>query len=283
VNQDAAVALELGDGVEVAAVADGMGGHAAGEVASREALEAVVEALRGGASLVEAVEAANRAVYRRAASSPEWHGMGTTLLVLLRRGRHYEIANVGDSRAYRIEGGTARRITRDHSFVAEAMAAGELTEEEAARSPWRNALTRAVGTDPSVEIDLFGPFDTERPHTVLLCTDGCYRWVEEAELAARLSAAPTPREGAAALGEAALAGGSDDNVTALVIKFGATAAVRADPSPRPSALAPPPMVPALGKRRARLRPRGAGREWLALLLIVLALAAYLIALVTLSH
>lgn len=287
VNQDAAIALELGEGEEVAAVADGMGGHAAGEVASREALEAVVAALRAGSSLVEAVEAANRAVYRRAAESPEWHGMGTTLLVLLRRGHRYEIANVGDSRAYRIEGGTARRITQDHSFVAEAMAAGELTEEEAARSPWRNALTRAVGTDPEVEVDLFGPFETTPPHTVLLCTDGCYRWVGDAELAARLNAAPTPREGAAALGEAALAGGSDDNVTALVIEFGATAVARPTEPPRTPAPTPPTpalsSAPASSKRRPRPRPRGAGREWLALLLIVLALVAYLIALVTVSH
>lgn len=216
-NQDTAIHLMLGEEAEVAAVADGMGGHQAGEVASREALEALVAALRRGEGLRDAIRVANDVVYDLALQSPELRGMGTTLVAFLRRGREYEIANVGDSRAYRIEDGEITLITRDHSFVAEAIASGQLTEEEARRSRWRNALTRAVGTDPDVEADIFGPFAIERPHTILLCSDGLYRWLEEAEVPALIAAAPALEPAAALLGRTALQGGSDDNITALLV------------------------------------------------------------------
>jgi protein phosphatase len=219
-NQDAAISALLADNGEVVAVADGMGGHAAGEVASQQALNALVAALRGGADLRAAIRTANRAVYEQAQEASELQGMGTTLVVYLRRGRQYEIANVGDSRAYLIEEGSITQISRDHSFVAEAIASGELTEEEARHSPWRNALTRAIGTDPEVEPDLFGPFDATRPQTILLCTDGFHRWVPEAEVPTRIAAAGEPQVAAATLGQAALRQGSDDNVTVMLIEVG---------------------------------------------------------------
>jgi protein phosphatase len=251
-NQDAAIRASLGADVEVAAVADGMGGHLAGEVASREALRALVAALQRGAGLREAVRAANESVYRRALQSPECQGMGTTLVVYLRRGQEYEIANVGDSRAYLVEGGTITRITRDHSFVAEAVASGELTEAEAMHSRWRNALTRAIGTDPEVEADLFGPFTVDRPHAVLLCTDGFHRWLAEAEVPEVIAAAPDPGTAVANLGQAALRGGSDDNITLLLIE------VKPEPAVNPNVAAAPvrerELPPRLSRAERALRP-----------------------------
>jgi protein phosphatase len=245
-NQDAVIRAVLGEGVEVAAVADGMGGHAAGEVASREALRALVAALRRGAGLREAVHEANRLVYRQALASPELQGMGTTLVAYLRRGREYEIGNVGDSRAYLLDGGTIRRLTRDHTFVAEAVASGELTEEEARRSRWRNALTRAVGTEPEVEADIFGPFGAERSHSVLLCTDGLHRWLAESEIVDLVAAAPDPGSAPALLGEAALRGGSDDNVTVLLVEVAPDAAA----IPALASGLPPEPAPGLPPRLA---------------------------------
>lgn len=225
-NQDAAVREAIGDDAEVAAVADGMGGHAAGEIASREALQALVAALKRGDGLRQAVRAANETVYNLAQRSPELQGMGTTLVAYLRRGESYEIANVGDSRAYLLEGEEVTRITRDHSFVAEAVASGRLTEEEAQRSRWRNALTRAVGTEPEVEPDIYGPFTTEHPHTLLLCTDGLHRWLEEAELPMLVAAEPEVEAAAAALGRTALQRGGDDNITVLLVEVGQQAKAR---------------------------------------------------------
>jgi protein phosphatase len=216
-NQDATLRARIGEDGEVVAVADGMGGHAAGEVASRQALDALLAALQGGAGLDEAVDEVNRLVYRMATASPELQGMGTTLVAYLRRGGQYEIASVGDSRAYRIEGRTIACITRDHSFMAEAVASGELTAEEAQRSRWRNALTRAIGTDPEVEADRFGPFDLNPAETILLCTDGFHRWVEEEEISRWVDSAEDLQTAAAALGEVALRAGSDDNITLMLI------------------------------------------------------------------
>jgi protein phosphatase len=222
-NQDAAISAAIDEDTEVAALADGMGGHAGGEIASQQALHALVAALRGGADLQDGVRAANRVVYRQANESPKLQGMGTTLVVYLRRGDRYEVANVGDSRAYLIEDGAIRLLTRDHSFMAEAVASGELTEEEARLSPWRNALTRAIGTDPEVEVDLFGPFDVTPGQTILLSSDGFHRWVLEEEVCGHIAVATELQTAAAALGEAALQGGSDDNVTVMLIEVGAPA------------------------------------------------------------
>lgn len=219
-NEDAALSLTLADDAELVAVADGMGGHAAGEVASRAALEALSAALRGGAGLREAVLQANAAVRDLAEQDPERAGMGTTLVVLLRRGERYEVANVGDSRAYRLDGAGLRQLTHDHSFAAEVVRRGEMTDEEAARSPWKNALTRAVGGQPDVEVDLFGPFDAGEPHTVLLCTDGVYRVLGAAELAERLGGGAPADTAARALADDAIRAGSEDNVTAAVVVFG---------------------------------------------------------------
>jgi serine/threonine protein phosphatase PrpC len=230
VNQDAVLVTTLSDGRELAAVADGMGGHAGGEIASRVALTTLRNALEAGADLDAAVRAANQAVFAQADAQPELRGMGTTLVAALRAGDAYSIANVGDSRAYLIDGDGIAQLTQDHSFVAEAVRSGHLSEQQAGRSQWRNAVTRAVGTEPTVEVDVFGPFPARADHALLLCTDGLYRAVTDEELLRTVLTTAAPAPAVRELVHAALAGGSDDNISAALLTFGAPhSALRAVP------------------------------------------------------
>ncbi|HEX6927225.1 MAG TPA: protein phosphatase 2C domain-containing protein [Longimicrobiaceae bacterium] len=223
-NEDAVLDLKLPDGRHVVAVADGMGGHQSGEIASALALEVLTRELRAGARLKEAVIASNQAVYEEALRDPTRAGMGTTLVALLRTDAVYEIANVGDSRAYRIDTHGIKRISRDHSFAEEAASKSLMGPEEIARSPWRNALTRSIGTQESVEVDLFGPFEISgSAHTVLLCSDGLYRALSDDAAWHHLIAAPDPASGARILIDQALRLGSDDNVSVAVVQFSGTA------------------------------------------------------------
>ncbi|HEX8276435.1 MAG TPA: protein phosphatase 2C domain-containing protein [Longimicrobiaceae bacterium] len=240
-NQDAVVATVLPDGREVVAVADGMGGHAAGEVASTTALQALLDALGGGAGLEDAYRAADRAIRDAAERDRSLDGMGTTLVALLRSGGRYWIANVGDSRAYRVSPEGIDRVTHDHSFAEEAVRSGQMTEEEVARSPWKNALTRALGTgDGQVEADVFGPFAEDAPHAVLLCSDGLHGVVEEEEIRACVVASGDSAAAAERLSALALRGGSRDNVTAAVRDFGLLLGAEAGEPAPPASVGPPP-------------------------------------------
>jgi len=197
-----------------------MGGHQAGEVASRRALETLVIALRIGHTLSEAVAEANEAVFQAAQHNPEWNGMGTTVVALLRSDKSYEIANVGDSRAYRITAVGIQQVTNDHCLLAEAAAAGGASAEAVRNSRWKNALTRSLGADRSVEVDVFGPFDLRMPHMVLLCTDGLHGVVTDDTIAQCLSEFEDAEEAALQLTEEAYRKGSSDNITVAVMRFG---------------------------------------------------------------
>lgn len=223
VNQDAVLAVRLSDGRELVAVADGMGGHSAGEVASRRALEVVWQQLKAGVDLRSAVRAANVSIHAAAEGNPGWSGMGTTLVAMLRTADRYEIANVGDSRAYRITVNEVSQLTTDHSFAAEAMQHARLGNDTIAQSRWRNALTRALGTDVDVDVDVFGPFDTSEPHAVLLCTDGLYRTLSEDVLRENVWSAADPWTAARALASEAYRSGSSDNISAAVVVFAGSA------------------------------------------------------------
>lgn len=220
VNQDAVVVRSLPDGRELAAVCDGMGSHADGGVASHVALEELVAGLSGGKQLKPAVEAANRAVLEAASKSPDRSGIGTTLVAMLRDGGSYEIANVGDSRAYRIERSGITQITRDHSFVAEAVESGRMSLEEATRSPWKNAVTRSLGAEPMVEVDEFGSYDASEPAMIVLCTDGVHGVLEAEEILRVVRETPNVRDVARELGEQALVNGGEDNVAVAAVQFG---------------------------------------------------------------
>jgi PPM family protein phosphatase len=291
VNQDAVLIAALGDDRELVAVADGMGGHAAGEVASQRALEVLRAAVTQGDTLSAAVHAANAAVHQEAGAKVEREGMGTTLVALLRRGSSYELVNVGDSRAYRIDEAGVRQLTRDHSFVAEAAFSGQLSVEEAERSPWRNAVTRAIGTDALVEVDNFGPFEASTRHDVILCTDGVYRFVTADDLRRIVSAAAQPADAVRAIIDAALGAGSDDNLSVAIVRFaGASDIAAAEPAGPPAtarrgATATPAARRTSGGQRRRQRrwQRGwVGRwGWIEAAIIglgVLAVLAYVVVL-----
>jgi len=248
-NEDAVLEVTLRDGRQLVAVADGMGGHRSGEVASAMAVQVLAEQLQAGRSLVEAVQAANRAIFQRASDDPTCAGMGTTLVAYLRTGPVYQIANVGDSRAYRVDASGIRQLTFDHSFLAEATRAGRMTPEEIARSPWRNSLTRSLGTGAEVEVDLFGPYEIAgAPHALLLCTDGLHRYLED-RLWRHLMAAGSVHSAVENLTSLALESGSDDNVTVAVVEFGALRASRRVESAAPARVMPPPAPMAMEAAR----------------------------------
>ena len=186
VNQDSVVVL-IGDdaplGEALIAVADGMGGHAAGEVASRRSLELLVESLNSASApderaMRDAFAQANAGVFREASQNPEYRGMGTTLVAGLLTGGDLIIGNVGDSRMYLHRNGELSRVTQDHSWVGEMVAAGALTEEQAANHPRRNVLTRALGVSASVKADL-ARLPLLRGDRLTLCSDGLHGMVDD--------------------------------------------------------------------------------------------------------
>ena len=219
-NEDAVLVEALIGDRDLVAVADGMGGHAGGEIASGKALQTLLNRLESSNDLAAAVKDANAALLAAAEENPEWRGMGTTLVALLRVGATYHVANVGDSRAYRLDESGISRITEDHSFTAEAVSSGRLSEDEAERSPWRNALTRAVGTDAEVEVDVFGPFELTPAHVVLLCTDGLYRVMSDSELDEEVRSRQDRLDSARDLVADALRRGSNDNISVALVEFG---------------------------------------------------------------
>jgi PPM family protein phosphatase len=205
------------------AVADGMGGHVAGEVASLTAIEALAAGFdkdRTGAGLLAAVNRANRAVWDKAQRDTSLRGMGTTLvaLALVGAGDADELAvvNVGDSRAYRLRQGELEQLTTDHRLVQELIDDGQLSEAEAAVHPQRNVLTRALGVDPDVPVDSLQvvPFRGDR---FLLCSDGLSGEVTATEMASILRRSADPQEAARELVAAAMAGGGNDNITVVVV------------------------------------------------------------------
>ena len=214
-------------------VADGMGGHAGGEVASRVAVEAAVAAVRGGLAAAdsrldssalqrlvrEAVRSGAAAIHQRAADDPALRGMGTTITLLLVQRAHAAMAHVGDSRLYLVRGDTLQQLSSDHTIVASLVGAGIITREQARRGPYGKALARSVGTEPDVEVDVallaLTPGDR-----LLLCTDGLTDHVTGAEdLLVDLSGALD--EIPESLVDFANASGGEDNVTVLVVEVGA--------------------------------------------------------------
>jgi serine/threonine protein phosphatase PrpC len=211
-NEDAAVAE---DGLF--AVADGMGGHAAGEIASRVAVEALRTS--AGDGLVEAVRVANRAVLDRAAEDPALRGMGTTMCALaLVEGEPPQVlvVNVGDSRAYLYRDGELQQLTDDHNLVAELEREGRITREEALVHPQRNIITRVLGNDPDVEVDEF-PVDVFRGDRFLICSDGLFNEVRDDAIADVLRTKKGPQEAADELVRRANAGGGRDNISVVVV------------------------------------------------------------------
>ena len=228
-------------------VADGMGGHEAGEVASSIAIETIRDhAPRrpDAKALARAVKAANREVIRSAREGYGKQGMGTTMTAAIVEGTHIAIAHVGDSRAYLLRSGTLEQITDDHSMVADMIRRGQLSEAEARYHPNRSVITRALGTDPSVVADTY-ELTAGLGDRLMLCSDGLTGMLEDAMIAETLATYADPAAATRALVDAANDAGGHDNISVVVIDIGGEGAVRGatvDPS---------------GARR--------GRGWLALL------------------
>jgi protein phosphatase len=201
------------------AVADGMGGHSAGEIASRVAVQELLQSAPRAAdpkALGRAVRAANRAVIESAGKSRTRTGMGTTLTAAMVDGRHIAIAHVGDSRAYLLHAGRLERITEDHSMVADLVRQGSITEEDARFHPQRSVITRALGSDPEMVADIYEA--TASPgDRLLLCTDGLSGMMTDDFIADILIGEPDPGEAATRLIEAANRAGGYDNITVVVV------------------------------------------------------------------
>lgn len=203
-------------------VADGMGGHAAGEVASEIAVDAVTNVYYqddsddAATSLLNAIKRANGLIHQRAAENMLRSGMGTTCVAAVLCGNMAYIANVGDSRAYLVRGGQVRQISQDHSWVAEQVRAGLLTEEQARTHAQRNVITRCLGTQADVEIDVF-PEPLEENDALVLCTDGLSGLISDIDILRTIEQA-APQESVYHLIEQANENGGPDNITAIVVR-----------------------------------------------------------------
>jgi protein phosphatase len=280
-NEDSAVAVE-----GLFAVADGMGGHAAGEVASRVAVEALQASLGDG--IVAAVRSANEAVMARADADPSLRGMGTTLCAVALVDGQLQVVNVGDSRAYLFRDGELVQITEDHNFVAQLEREGRLTAAEARVHPQRNIITRVLGNDPDVEVDLF-PVDGYKGDRFLVCSDGLFSELVDDQIAEVLRTHRAPQDAADELVRQANAGGGRDNITVVVVDVlddddrsrqasaalaGAAATTTSEPIPPP----PPPTEARPREPRpddtitVELPPRGRRITWRSVLFVLVLLA-----------
>lgn len=204
-------------------VADGMGGHKAGEYASKKAVETIVEFVEENdsgllvASIKKAIGEANKKVLKEAIIDTEKEGMGTTIVAATIKGDKLIVANVGDSRLYIVNESSITQLTTDHSLVEEMIRSGKIARSEARNHPDKNKITRAVGVFPKVDVDFFET-KIERGDTILLCTDGLTNMVEDEEIKRIILGQRDIVEKTTTLIETANKNGGTDNITALLIE-----------------------------------------------------------------
>ena len=226
-NQDVFRIEEMDRHTILAVVCDGMGGAKAGNIASRLAIDVFVDEVKSsykpsmnqeqtGQMLQQALKLANTTVYDQAQQFEDFKGMGTTLVAALLSGRNATILNVGDSRCYHITSNDIRRITVDHSVVQMMVDRGELTADEARNYPGRNLITRAVGTEPTVESDIFAIW-VERGEALLLSSDGLHDTVEDQEILFEVVHGVNNDNCCQRLLDIANMRGSPDNVTTVLV------------------------------------------------------------------
>ncbi|MBB3110465.1 protein phosphatase [Paenibacillus phyllosphaerae] len=228
VNEDRAWANVQDNHYGIAIVADGMGGHLAGEVASQLAVDTFQEVLASTkiAELApeerhtfirKAILQANDVVYDMASRNDQYHNMGTTVVALLAYPDSGVIGHIGDSRAYIWTGGTFTQLTEDHTLVNELTKHGQISAEEAANHPRRNVLTRALGTDEEVEVDVID-FAWKPDDVLLLCSDGLSNMVTDEQMQAVIQAQDMDIDSKTEkLLEMALQAGGDDNITVVLL------------------------------------------------------------------
>lgn len=210
------------------AVADGMGGHAAGEVASEIAVRVLSELAPehpDGEALGRAIEEANRAVIQAAHEGRGRQGMGTTMTAAMLEGERLVIAQVGDSRAYLLHQGKLQQLTRDHSLMADMIEAGQLTPEEARTHPQRSVITRALGSDVHLHPDIY-EINVETGDRLLICSDGLSGMIFDDQIENTLRRVQDPQRCASQLVNEAIAAGGHDNVTVIVADVTGYAEVR---------------------------------------------------------
>jgi PPM family protein phosphatase len=284
------------------AVADGMGGAKAGEVASAVAVEAVESAPDSSepaeAQLAGIVRAANRRIYDLAVADESRRGMGTTLTLAKVHGDEVSLAHVGDSRAYRMREGGLEQLTRDHSLVAELERSGQITAEAAEHHPQRSIITRALGPEPDVDVDTYTLTGREGD-VFLICSDGLTSMISDDEVASIVRSAASLDEAAEALVRAANQSGGKDNITVILFRLGegeaAATAAPAAPAPvdedtivglkvedlpsdatvihRPAPAAAASTTAPAPTRQPRRRRRGGGVAARAAVLLILVAAA----------
>jgi protein phosphatase len=281
------------------AVADGMGGHRGGDVASRLALESLQSPQEGSTGedfhqLVEQIKVANQRVMERGEADRDLRGMGTTLTAILAADGRAHVAHVGDSRAYMLREGNLQQLTEDHTLVQRMVREGRLTEEQAHTHPQRSIVTRALGVDEDVPIDEL-TLDVREGDRLVLCTDGLSNMLDRDTIKGILESSPDPQTACDRLVEAANRAGGDDNITVVVLDVVADdeadpeggpkpAVTTSAPAPAPDAAAPPPASlapadgqPADGEPRRPRRPVRWGRVALwggaAVFVVVVALVA----------
>ncbi len=226
VNEDRAVVQTGLNGFTLAIVADGMGGHKAGDVASQLAAQKIQEELQSIHAdmtvaeceevIRQAIVKANAQVFELASKQEKYRGMGTTVVVAVVSETMIMIGHIGDSRAYKINGRTIVQLTEDHSLVNELLKTGQITPEEANHHPLRNVMTRALGTDQQVEVDL-RHFDWTFNEQLLICSDGLSGLVDQHKMVEILNTGREPEWKVDQLVNCALEAGGDDNITAVLI------------------------------------------------------------------
>jgi protein phosphatase len=223
-NEDALEVLQLASAQgALCVVADGLGGHQAGDIASRLVIDTIRQAFAEGDhpttdTLVGAIQTANKAVFEASTTDSAKQGMGTTVLCALLRDGSAQLANVGDSPGFLVRGGQVQRLTVDHSWVAEEIARGAIRPEEAAAHPYRHVLTRSLGVDAQVDVQVYPPLELQTGDVVVLCSDGLPEHVDSRELPAAVNG----RSAQAAADElVALANdrGGSDNISVIVIRW----------------------------------------------------------------
>lgn len=225
-NQDCYAVGKLSDGAAWAVVCDGMGGAAAGDLASSASVKIISKRLdsvyREGMGelsvrnmLVSALETANASLYEMSRSSKQFRGMGTTVVAALIDGDRLFIAHAGDSRAYKLSGGVLKQLTKDHSVVQEMVESGELSEDGAKHHPRKNVITRALGAETDISVD-FCMEPISEDDLIIICTDGLTNFVEPAQIQS-IAEGAAPGECASLLVEAANDNGGGDNITVVTI------------------------------------------------------------------
>lgn len=223
-NEDSYFVSEPDSKTVLAVVADGMGGHNAGEVASGEAVGIIRKDVlsKSGESakdvLVNAIADANREIYEMSIQKQKLSGMGTTITACLADEKSVTAVQVGDSRLYLIRKDEITQITKDHSLVEMLVESGSITKEEARIHPQRNVITRAVGTDRTVEADVY-EFIPEENDVLLLCSDGLVNMVDDESILSIIQSAESLDDAAASLVSEAERAGGTDNITVILIQY----------------------------------------------------------------